>query len=145
MRGRTAVDGRYARGAVHRIIPVVFVATLLAACNSSPAIPTTAPPDAPSTTTTIDNDTCGRVAQDSARYLETLIVVLDRVTLAETRDRDAWPEALIALEQQGEDLDARTDALRCDPADIQATAFHLARLEPRSDLGRYLLELLGRG
>ena len=140
-----ATGGRPTLGiAVYRPIAVLVLAVLLTACDSSPAIPTTAPPDRPSTTTTIDNDTCGRVAQDTARYLETVILVLDRVTLDEVRDRDAWPEALIALQQQGEDLDTRADALRCDPADLQATAFQLARLDAESDLARYLLELLGR-
>lgn len=90
------------------------------------------------------NDTCTLLAQDTATYLETVMVVLDQVTLDEVRDRAAWPEAMIALEQQGKDLDTRSAAMRCDRARIQEAAFLLADLDPESGLGRYLLDLMGR-
>ena len=80
-----------------------------------------------------------------ADYLESLMEVLDQTTLDEIRDRDSWPEALVALKQQGSDLDARSAAMRCDPAAVQAAAFDAARLDPESDLALYLLDLLGRG
>lgn len=129
-----------------RRLPLLILALVLtvAACDSStPSIPTTAPGS--TTSTTIEDDTCARLAQDTAKYLETVVEVLDIVTLDELRDREAWPEALIALEQQGEDLDIRSDAMRCDRAEVQATAFRIARLDPDSDLARYLLDLFEAG
>lgn len=127
-----------------RLGSILLLAVVLAACDSAPAIPTTVPPDIPTTTTTIVNDTCNRLAQDTADYLETVFVVLDQTTLDEARDRAAWPEAMFALEQQGKDLDARSEAMRCDRALIQEAAFLLADIDPDSGLGRYLLELMGR-
>lgn len=117
---------------------------VVAACDSGTATPTTSPPGVPTTTTTIEDDTCGRLAADTATYLETLIEVLDQVTLDEARDPSAWPEALIALEQQGHDLDARAAEMRCDPGQVQTAAFLAADLDPDSDLARYLLALMGR-
>jgi len=131
---------------VPRRLPILAVAAVIviAACDTGPAIPTTADPGTPSTTTTIENDTCGRLAADTARYLESLVEVLDEVTLEEIRDREQWPEGLVALEQQGKDLDARAGAMRCDPAEVQTAAFLVADLDPDSDLARYLLALMGR-
>ncbi|MEK7252314.1 MAG: hypothetical protein AAB198_03550, partial [Actinomycetota bacterium] len=111
-------------------IAVLFL--LLASCDSGTSTPTTADPNIPSTTTTIENDTCGRLAVDAARYLESVIEVLDQSTLAETRDRELWQEGLVALEQQGVDLDARATAMRCDPGQVQAAAFFAADLDPDS-------------
>jgi hypothetical protein len=128
----------------HRFALLTVVMALLAvACDNGPASPTTAPPG-PTTTTTIVNDTCGSLAQDTADYLESVIEVLDQVTLAEARDREAWPEGMVALEQQGKDLDARAAAMRCDPGQVQTAAFLAANLDPDSDLAHYLLALLGR-
>lgn len=114
---------------------------VLAACDTSPATPTTAPPGAP--VTTIPDDTCARLATDTARYLELVVAVLDDVALASFRDRGLWPEAVHALEQQGEALDQRSATMGCDPAEVQARAFSEARLRPDSGLSRYLLDLLG--
>lgn len=135
----------YPRGAVSRRLPILAVAVILVvtACDSGPATPTTAAPGTPSTT--IENDTCSRLAVDTARYLESLIEVLDDVTLEETREREQWPEGLVALQQQGEDLDTRATAMRCDRGEVQTAAFLAADLDPDSDLARYLLTLMGRG
>lgn len=123
--------------------PLVLICVLVfAACDSGTVSPTTAPPGV--TTTTIENDTCTRLAADTATYLETLVEVLDQVTLDETRHREAWPEALQAMEQQGKDLDARAEEMRCDPGEVQTAAFFAADLDPDSDLARYLLALMGR-
>lgn len=128
---------------VYSRLTVAVLALLLASCDSATSTPTTADPSLPSTTTTIENDTCGRLAVDTARYLESVVEVLDDTTLAETRDRELWPEGLVALEQQGEALDARSDAMRCDRGQVQSAAFFAADLDPDSDLARYLLSLLG--
>lgn len=125
-------------------IAFVLVALVLAACDSGPATPTTAPPGQPTTTTTIQNDTCARLAEDTARYLETVVEVLDDLSLDEVRDPSAWPEPMVALQQQGDDLDARAEAMRCDRAEIQTAAFAIARLDPDSGLADYLLVLLGQ-
>ncbi|OFW64657.1 MAG: hypothetical protein A2135_04050 [Actinobacteria bacterium RBG_16_67_15] len=127
-----------------RITALIVMLMVLAACDSGTVSPTTSPPGVPTTTTTIVGDTCGRLAEDTAVYLETLVEVLDEVTLDETRDRDAWPEALVAMEQQGHDLDARAAEMRCDPGQVQTAAFLAADLDPDSDLARYLLDLMGR-
>ncbi|HEX5630401.1 MAG TPA: hypothetical protein VFY15_01950 [Acidimicrobiia bacterium] len=124
-----------------RLVLATLVVLAVAACDSGTVSPTTS---VPGTSTTIDNDTCSRLAADTARYLETLISVLDQVTLAETRDREQWPEALLAMEEQGRDLDARAEELRCDPGEVQTAAFLAADLDPNSDLSRYLLTLMGR-
>ncbi len=124
-----------------RLALATVVAIAVAACDSGTVSPTTS---LPGTSTTIENDTCGRLAADTARYLETLIEVLDQVTLDETRDREQWPEALLAMEEQGRDLDARLEEMRCDPGEVQTAAFLGADLDPDSDLARYLLTLMGR-
>lgn len=125
-----------------RQVAVAALVLVVAACDSGAVSPTTAPPGV--TSTTIENDTCTRLARDTAEYLETLVEVLDQVTLEETRDREAWPEALQAMEQQGKDLDSRADEMRCDPGEVQTAAFLAADLDPDSDLARYLLTLMGR-
>ena len=122
-------------------IAVLFL--LLAACDSGTSTPTTADPNIPSTTTTIENDTCGRLAVDTARYLESVVEVLDESTLAETRDRELCQEGLVALEQQGVDLDAGSTAMRCDPGQVQAAAFFAADLDPDSDLAALSPRRLG--
>ncbi|OFW66319.1 MAG: hypothetical protein A2Z12_09745 [Actinobacteria bacterium RBG_16_68_21] len=127
---------------MRRLIPLFVL--LLGACNSAAPTPTTAPPG-PTTTTTIVGDTCERLAQDAADYLEVVVQVLNETPTDVFTDRSQWPEALVALTQQGTDLDARSDAMRCDPADMQAAVFALADIDPKSPLARYLAELLGLG
>jgi hypothetical protein len=125
------------------LIPILLVSlVVLVACDSGTVSPTTTPPGV--TSTTIENDTCTRLARDTATYLQTLIEVLDQVTVDEIRDREAWPEALQAMEQQGKDLDSRAAEMRCDPGEVQTAAFLAADLDPDSDLARYLLTLMGR-
>jgi hypothetical protein len=114
---------------------------VLAGCD--PSTPTLTTMDPSGTTTTLADDTCDRIATDTARYLELVVAVLDETPLDEFRDREAWTEPLFALEEQGEILDARADRLQCDPARVQAEAFAQARLDPQSGLSTYLLELLG--
>jgi hypothetical protein len=123
------------------VAALVFGAAVLAACTASTPTLTTAPPGAPSTT--IAGDTCDRLVDDTTRYFELVIEVLDDTALDDFRDRDRWPEALLALEQQGEDLDTRSRVMRCDPAVVQERVFSDARLRPDSGLARFLLELLG--
>lgn len=101
--------------------------------------------DPSGTTTTLANDTCDRLATDTARYLELVVAVLDETPLDDFRDREAWTESLLALKEQGDLLDTRADRMRCDPARIQAEAFARARLDPESGLAAYLLEWLGQG
>lgn len=122
----------------------LLVALIATACDSGTTTPTTSPPGVPTTTTTIENDTCGRLAEDTARYLESVVEVLDDATLAETRDPALWPEGLVALEQQGKDLDARSEKMRCDRGEVQTAAFLAADLDADSELAHYLLQLLGR-
>lgn len=126
---------------LRRTLLVASLTFALAACDSGTVSPTTS---LPGTSTTIENDTCVRLAGDMARYLETLIEVLDGVTLAEIRDRAEWPEALLAMEEQGRVLDDRAEEMRCDVGEIQTAAFLAADLDPDSDLARYLLTLMGR-
>jgi len=121
-----------------------LVVVMAMGCDSGTSTPTTSPPGVPTTTTTIENDTCGRLAQDTARYLEVVVEVLDEATLAETADPALWPEGLLALEQQGKDLDARSEKMRCDRAEVQTAAFLAADLDADSELAHYLLQLLGR-
>jgi len=129
----------------HRLVLLaVLVASIAAGCDSGTATPTTSPPGVSTTTTTIENDTCGRLAEATARYLELVVEVLDDATLAETRDPALWPEGLVALEQQGKDLDARSEKMRCDRGEVQTAAFLAADLDPDSELAHYLLQLLGR-
>lgn len=94
------------------------------------------------TTTTIENDTCERVAADTVRYLDDLVDELDDTRLREFTDRGGWPEGLVELERAGRDLDIRVRALRCDPAEIQQRAFAEADLDPDGPLSERLLELL---
>ncbi|WKZ82474.1 MAG: hypothetical protein QY307_10385 [Acidimicrobiia bacterium] len=130
---------------MHRAVSLAAVVLALAACSTPSApIPTTAPPGTPSTVTTIEDDTCGLLATDTARYLESVMAVLDQTTLDEARDRESWPEGMVALEQMGKDLDLRSQAMRCDRARVQTQAFEEARLDPQSELAQYLLHLLGQ-
>jgi hypothetical protein len=127
--------------AVKRVALLLVV--LVAACDSGTVpTPTTAPPG-PTTTTTIVNDTCDRLASDMAVWLEMLIEVLDDTPAQVVADPEAWPEALVALQQQGGPLDARGAAMECDPGALQAEAFRLADLDPDSATSRYLMGLLG--
>ena len=119
---------------------------IFAGCDSNtPAIPTTAPPGVTTTSTTIPGDTCEMLAADMGEYLELVVTVLDDTSLADFRDRESWPEGLIALENQGRDFDARSDAMRCDLARLQEGAFFSANLDPDGPLSQYLFELFGRG
>lgn len=127
-------------GAVKRLVPVL--ALWLTACTSAAPTLTTAPPG-PTTTTTIVNDTCEQLARDAADYLEVVVRVLDETSAEVLADPARWPEALVALQQQGSVLDRRAEAMRCDRADMQAAVFALADIDPRSPLARYLAELLG--
>ena len=121
-----------------------LLALSLAACTSAAPAPTTAPPG-PTTTTTIVNDTCSLLAQDAASYLEVVIRVLDETTTDVFVDPTQWPEALVALQQQGQDLDTRAAAMRCDRGAMQAAVFALVEIDPNSALARRLAELLGVG
>jgi hypothetical protein len=125
---------------VKRFVPLLVV--VLAACDSAAPTPTTAPPG-PTTTTTIVNDTCAHLAQDAADYLEVVAQVLDDTPTEVFADTSQWPEALVALEQQGHDLDVRANAMRCDRGEVQRAAFGLAHIDPKSPLGRHLAEVLG--
>ena len=58
-----------------------------------------------------------------------MVQVLDQTSLVELQERESWPEALVALQQQGQDLDTRAQAMRCDPATVQEGAFAVARLD----------------
>jgi hypothetical protein len=125
---------------VKRLLPALAV--VLAACSSAAPAPTTAPPG-PTTTTTIFRDTCDRLASDAADYLEVVVQVLDETPTDVFTDPARWPEALVALQQQGADLDTRAQAMECDPAAIQAAAFAAAKIDPKSALGVHLADLLG--
>jgi hypothetical protein len=123
--------------------PLAFalVGVLAAGCTPSTPTLTTAQPGAP--TTTIPRDSCDRLVDDAIRYFELVVEVLDDTALADFRDRGAWPEALVAIQQQGEDLDTRAEAMGCDAATVQSRVFAGARPRPDSGLARYLLALLG--
>jgi hypothetical protein len=125
---------------VKSLVVAVCVVSI-AACDPSTPTLTTMDPSAP--TTTLLNDTCERLATDTARYLELVVAILDETPLDEFRDREAWTEPLFALEEQGDILDSRAERMACDPARIQAQAFAQARLNPQSGLSQYLLELWG--
>lgn len=133
-------------GTLSRVVKraVILIVFVLAACDSGTTVPTptTAPPG-PTTTTTIVNDTCDRLAEDMAEWLEVLIEVLDATPAQVVADPEVWPEALVALQQQGGALDARGAALECDPGALQAKAFRQADLDPDSATARYLMGLLG--
>jgi hypothetical protein len=122
---------------------LAFALVLVVACDS-PTIPapTTAPPG-PTTTTTIVDDTCERLAEDLATWFEILIEVLDETPAETVADPDGWPEPLVALHQQTDALDARATALECELGTLQAEAFRRADLDPDSAVSRYLMRLLG--
>jgi hypothetical protein len=124
-----------------RWLALGLICAVVVACDTSSPTLTTAPPGAP--TTTIVDDTCDRLATDVARYLELVVDVLDDTPLETFRDPDSWPEALFALQQQGEALDLRAAAMGCDPAEVQARAFARSGARPDSGLASYLLGLLG--
>lgn len=126
-----------------RRVLLAFALFLVVACEPSQPTLTTAPPGVPTTTTTIVRDNCDRLAADAAAHLDTVVRVLDTTPLESFRDPGEWPEAIVALKQQGEDLDRRMDALGCDPAEVQARAFSRVRVRPDSGLSRLLIELLG--
>ena len=121
----------------------MLMALILVGCDSSGRSSlTTVAPDA--TTTTVPDDTCQRLATDTARYLELVVEVISDTPVDEFRDRESWPEEVAALEQQGEALDARSDRMECDPAQVQAAALAQANVEPGSGLAELLLEFLGQ-
>jgi hypothetical protein len=129
---------------VRRSLLLLAVLAVAACDSSTPAPPTTADPALPTTTTTIPGDTCEDLAVDMAEFLDVMISVLNETSIAEFRDRTAWPEAVVALEQQGHDLDARSQTMECDLAQLQEGAFFGSDLDGEGPLSDMLLELLGR-
>jgi hypothetical protein len=125
-----------------RFLLTLALALLVAACDSSSSDPTGPTTSLSTTTTTIENDTCERVAADTVRYLERLLDTLDETRLRELTDVESWPSELRDLQRSGKDLDLRVAALRCDRAAIQQYAFAEADLTPHGPLSEELLELL---
>ncbi len=125
-----------------RLSAVVALLVVVAACESSPVGPVGPTTSGSTTTTTIDNDTCERVADATVGYLEDLIEGLDATRLSEFTDLEEWPQELRDLRRAGKDLDLRVNALRCDPVAIQQRAFAEANLDPQGPLSEELLELL---
>jgi len=118
----------------------------LAACSGGGTIPT-APPDSTtpvSTTPTTDPGAeCRNLAEDAVAYLEDVVDGLGEVTAAQLADRGQWPEALVALEARGEELDRRSDELGCDPGAVQQeVVLRAAALEGKGPVARLLLDLL---
>ena len=126
-----------------RFIALVAVVVAVAACDSATdlAVPGSTATTS-STTTTIEDDTCERVAADTVAFLDSLIRVLDDTRLAEFKERRAWPDDLRDLEQTGTDLDIRVAALGCDPAAIQQRALQEANLIPGGPLSEGLIAVL---
>ena len=87
-----------------------------------PATPTTSPPDSPRQQPRSRTTPCGRLAVDTARYLEWSIRGA-RSRPPSTRLGRRGRRATSALEQQGKDLDARFEAMRCDRGEVQTAAF----------------------
>lgn len=125
-----------------RIRLVLVLVLVVAGCTSSSNEPTGPTSSTSTTTTTIDNDTCDRVAKDTAEYLDDLIDTLDETRLRVLTDVDAWPQDLRDLQRAGKDLDLRVNALRCDPVQIQQFAFAQADLDPNGPLSEELLRVL---
>jgi hypothetical protein len=120
---------------------LVTAVLVFAACDSN-ADPGPTTSSSSTTTTTIENDTCDRVAADTATYLEDLIDTLDETRLEELVDVEAWGGGLRGLQRAGKDLDLRVGALRCDAVEIQQRAFAEADLIPDGPLSAQLLEML---
>ena len=125
-----------------RFLLALALVLSVAACDSSSSDPTGPTTSLSTTTTTIENDTCERVAADTVDYLERLLDILDETRLRELTDVESWPPELRDLQRSGKDLDLRVAALRCDPVAIQQHAFAEADLTPHGPLSEELLELL---
>lgn len=126
-------------------LPALLLAGLLAGCSAGglPTTTTGVPVSVSTTPTTDPGDDCRRLAEDAARYLEHALAALDGVTADQLADPSTWPEELLALQAQGEELDRRVEDLGCDLGTIQQEVIlRAAELQAASPLGQLLLDLL---
>jgi hypothetical protein len=105
----------------------------------SPDLPTTT---TSFTTTTLPEDSCENVTEETAELFEDLVGELNGMTTAEFLDRRRWPERLFYLENAGEQLDARIGVLGCDPGSVQAAALDRVDVTPESFPAREMVRLL---
>lgn len=129
-----------------RLAPFVLV-ILLAACDGGGSTTTSAGPTTTSvpivtTPTTDPGDDCRRLADDAYEYLATVVEELQGLSVEQLSDRAQWPDALLQLESQGEELDRRAAEFGCDPGAVQQEVLVRASALQTSGLGRLLLDLL---
>lgn len=129
-----------------RLAPFVLV-ILLAACDGGGSTttlpgPTTTSVPIVTTPTTDPGDDCRRLAEDAYDYLAAVIEELQGVSVEQLEDRAQWPDALVELEAEGEELDRRAAEFGCDPGAVQQEVLVRASALQTSGLGRLLLDLL---
>jgi len=123
-----------------RFLALVLAVLAVGACTSDePAGPTSS---TSSSTTTIVDDTCDRVAEDTVAFVEALLAELDTTRLIEFRERADWPDELVRLERLGADLDIRVDALGCDADGIRLAVLERADLSSAGPLSEGIVEFL---
>jgi len=133
---------------VKRLAPALAVLLLVAACDSGgDAVPTSSVGTVPSTTTTtMDVEVCGEVADEAVAWVEDLVEALDGVTYDQLVDREQWPEELASLDARGTEMQARSDAAGCDEGLIRgAVVSAAAEMEAAGRAGQMLLDLISPG
>jgi hypothetical protein len=94
----------------------------------------------------MDVEACAEIADDAVAWVGDLVAALEGITYDELVDRDRWPDALVSLDSDGGDLQARSDAAGCDEGLIRGVVVAAAAdMEAQGRAGQMLLDLIAPG
>jgi len=128
-------------------MPVLALVLVAAACSGDgDAVTSTVAPGTSTTTPTVPSRVCEDVAADAVEWVEDLAAELEGIRYEVLVDRALWPEGLIRVEEQGDALQAESDAAGCDESLISGAVVAAAsRMEADGRTAQLLLDLLAPG
>jgi hypothetical protein len=129
---------------VKRIIPLMALALVAAACSGDGESATsTVATSSTTTSTTIDIRVCEDLADDAVAWVEDLVSELEGISYEVMVDRTRWSEDLVRVDEEGGALQAESDAAGCDESLIRGAVVEAAsQMDAESATARLLLELL---
>jgi len=132
---------------VKQIISVLAVVIVAAACSGDGGASTsTAAPGTSTTISTVPSRVCEDLAVDAVEWVEDLAAELEGIRYEVLVDRALWPESLIRVDEQGDALQAESDAAGCDESLIRgAVVVAASQMEADGRTAQLLLELLAPG
>lgn len=118
-----------------------------AACDGGgDAVTTTEAPGTSTTASTVPSRVCEDLASDAIEWVEDLAAELEGIRYEVLVDRALWPESLILVDEQGDALQAESDAAGCDEGLIRgAVVAAAAQMEADGRAAQLLLDLLAPG